>query len=105
MVLGSPPDRCAEQRRVVVTVSHLSTEREAASPRTVTLLRTLNSIGRLSSSSTSVNAIAEFVTSAVSDVIGGDGCAVFLYDPAMDTVKLTAHLGFDGIDLTDVKFK
>jgi two-component system, sensor histidine kinase PdtaS len=88
-----------------VTVSQLPTEREAASPRTVTLLRTLNSIGRLSSSSTSVNAIAEFVTSAVADVIGGDGCAVFLYDEGPDIVKLTAALGFDGLDLTNVHFK
>ena len=80
-------------------------EREAASPRTVTLLRTLNSIGRLSSSSQSVDAIAEFVTSAVVDVIGGDGCAVFLYDQGLDTVQLAAALGFEGLDIRDVNFK
>ena len=52
-----------------------------------------------------MDAIAEFVTSAVSDVIGGDGCAVFLYDPTLDIVKLTAQLGFDGLDLSNVEFK
>ena len=54
----------------------------STSSRTVTLLRTLNSIGRLSSTAASEVAIAEFVTTSVVDVVGGDGCAVFVDQPA-----------------------
>lgn len=72
------------------------------SSRTVTLLRTLNSIGRLSSSSASERAIAEFVTSSVVDVIGGDGCAVFLLQPGTDRLQIGAALGFNVERINDI---
>ncbi|HEX3303507.1 MAG TPA: GAF domain-containing protein [Thermomicrobiales bacterium] len=62
--------------------------------RTVTLLRTLNSIGRLSSTAASEVAIAEFVTTSVVDVVGGDGCAVFINQPGTDRLQIRAALGF-----------
>ncbi|HYP60367.1 MAG TPA: GAF domain-containing protein [Thermomicrobiales bacterium] len=66
----------------------------STSSRTVTLLRTLNSIGRLSSTAASEVAIAEFVTTSVVDVVGGDGCAVFINQPGTDRLQVRAALGF-----------
>jgi two-component system, sensor histidine kinase PdtaS len=66
----------------------------STSSRTVTLLRTLNSIGRLSSTAASEVAIAEFVTTSVVDVVGGDGCAVFISQPGTDRLQVRAALGF-----------
>jgi two-component sensor histidine kinase/putative methionine-R-sulfoxide reductase with GAF domain len=66
-----------------------------ANSRSVMLLRTLNAIGRLSSTSASERAIAEFVTSSVMEVVGGDGCAVFFYQPETDRLQLRAAHGFD----------
>jgi two-component sensor histidine kinase len=66
----------------------------STSSRTVTLLRTLNSIGRLSSTAASEVAIAEFVTTSVVDVVGGDGCAVFISQPGADRLQVRAALGF-----------
>lgn len=66
----------------------------STSSRTVRLLRTLNSIGRMSATSASETAIAEFVTSSVVDVVGGDACAVFLCQPGTDRLQVRAALGF-----------
>ena len=66
----------------------------STSSRTVTLLRTLNSIGRLSSTAASEVAIAEFVTTSVVDIVGGDGCAVFINQPGTDRLQVRAALGF-----------
>ena len=39
-------------------------------------------------------AIAEFVTTSVVDVVGGDGCAVFINQPGTDRLQVRAALGF-----------
>jgi two-component sensor histidine kinase/putative methionine-R-sulfoxide reductase with GAF domain len=62
--------------------------------RIVALLRTLNAIGRLSSSSVSEQAIAEFVTTSVVDLVGGDGGGVFLFHPETQVLQLRASVGF-----------
>lgn len=62
--------------------------------RTVALLRTLNAIGRLSSSSVSEQAIAEFVTSSVVDLVGGDGGGVMVFHPETQVLQIRASLGF-----------
>lgn len=69
-------------------------EHRPTGSRTVTLLRTLNSIGRLSSSASSEKAIAEFATAAVIDIVGGDACALFLYGPEDNQLHLKSALGF-----------
>jgi two-component sensor histidine kinase/putative methionine-R-sulfoxide reductase with GAF domain len=75
-------------------VSSRMTESLNSGTRTVNLLRTLNSIGRMSSSSSSESAIAEFATTSVVDVVGGDACALFLYHPDDGRLHLKAALGF-----------
>jgi two-component sensor histidine kinase len=75
----------------------------STSSRTVTLLRTLNSIGRLSSTAASEVAIAEFVTSSVVEVVGGDGCAVFINQPGTDRLKVRAALGFKTGKINDIQ--
>ena len=64
------------------------------SSRTVALLRTLNAIGRLSSSSVSEVAIADFVTASVVDLVGGDGSSVFFVHPESQMLELKATHGF-----------
>jgi two-component sensor histidine kinase/putative methionine-R-sulfoxide reductase with GAF domain len=83
-----------------VTAHHLETAESTS--RTVMLLRTLNSIGRLSSSSTSERAMAEFVTSSVVDVVGGDGCALFFYQPETRRLQVRAALGFDSERINEI---
>jgi len=75
-------------------VASRSLDFASTSSRTVTLLRTLNSIGRLSSTAASEVAIAEFVTTSVVDIVGGDGCAVFINQPGTDRLQVRAALGF-----------
>jgi two-component sensor histidine kinase/putative methionine-R-sulfoxide reductase with GAF domain len=70
--------------------------------RTVALLRTLNVIGRLSSTSVSEQAIADFVTTSVVDLVGGDGSAVFLYEPEENLLRLKATLGFPATGIGSV---
>jgi two-component sensor histidine kinase len=74
----------------------------STSSRTVTLLRTLNSIGRLSSTAASEVAIAEFVTTSVVDVVGGDGCAVFINQPGTDRLQVRAALGFASDKINEI---
>lgn len=71
-----------------------TTEQQSPGSRTVTLLRTLNSIGRLSSTSSSEKAIAEFATASVVDIVGGDGCALFLFSDDDNQLHLKSVLGF-----------
>ncbi len=71
-----------------------TTEQQSPGSRTVTLLRTLNSIGRLSSTSSSEKAIAEFATASVVDIVGGDACALFLYSTDDQRLHLKSALGF-----------
>src|SRR4051794_37102885 len=57
----------------VDTLTELVSRKTVSSgSRTVALLRTLNAIGRLSSTSVSELAIANFVTTSVVDLVGGD---------------------------------
>ncbi|HRA48688.1 MAG TPA: GAF domain-containing protein, partial [Thermomicrobiales bacterium] len=70
------------------------TQATTAGARTVSLLRTLNAIGRLSSTSVSEKAIADFVTTSVVDLVGGDGGGVFLLNPETNMFQLRASLGF-----------
>ena len=70
------------------------TQATTAGARTVSLLRTLNAIGRLSSTSVSAKAIADFVTTSVVDLVGGDGGGVFLLNPETNMFQLRASLGF-----------
>jgi two-component sensor histidine kinase/putative methionine-R-sulfoxide reductase with GAF domain len=83
-----------------VTAHHLETDESTS--RTVTLLRVLNSIGRLSSTSTSERAMAEFVTTSVVDVVGGDGCAVFFYQPETERLQVRAALGFNSDRISEI---
>ena len=76
---------------------------ESANPRTVTLLRALNSIGRMASTSSSERAVAEFVTTSVVDVVGGDGCAVFFYQPESERLHGRASVGFSSDRISDIQ--
>ncbi|MDQ2682449.1 MAG: GAF domain-containing protein, partial [Chloroflexota bacterium] len=71
------------------------TETQSPGSRTLSLLRTLNAIGRLSSTSSSDRAIADFVTASVMEIVGGDGCALFLYNRDDDLLHLRSAPGFD----------
>ena len=74
----------------------------ATGSRTVTLLRTLNSIGRLSSTSASETAIAEFVTTSVVDIVGGDACAVLFCQPGTKRLQVRAATGFESEQIHEI---
>ncbi len=78
---------------------------EPALPTQIARLAALHRVNRAATANLELSEMLETVVRVVAETTGSDGCAVFLYDPATETLALRAAVGLNAasIGLTTIR--